>query len=154
MATEYEEEYESEDDKPKGLRAQLESSLAEKKQLKEELDALRGEVRKNNISSLLAAKGINTKVMKFIDESVTDEATLETWINDNADLFGLDVNNNTEDAKPNATSEEIQSARRLANLNEVATTPGRIQELNAKIANTTDKAELDAALKELRQYML
>lgn len=156
MATEYEEDnYEAEDEKPKGLRAQLESSLAEKKQLKEELEALRGEVRKNTLSSLLADKGINTKVIKFIDDNVTDEATLETWINDNADLFGLNVNDKKEeDAAPNATSEEIQSARRMANLNEVATTPGRVQEIEAKINNASSKQELNAALDELRKFTL
>jgi hypothetical protein len=156
MATEYEDDnYENEDEsKPKGLRAQLETSLAEKKQLKEELEALRGEVRKSTIASLLAAKGINSKVMKFIDDSVTDEETLNAWIDDNADLFGLDVNNNTEDAKPNATPDEIQSARRLANLNEVANTPSKMAELENKMANASSKEELADLIKEAGKYML
>lgn len=152
---EYEDEsYETDAEKPKGLRAQLEKELAEKKELKEELDALRGEVRKNTLSSLLTAKGINTKVIKFIDDDVTDEETLNAWLADNADLFGSSETTEVEDATPNATSEEINSAKKLGTLNEVASTPGKIEELNAKIANAKDKTELNEALQELRQYML
>lgn len=77
----------------KQLRKAQRASERRAKELEAELNTLRSERRENAIRSLLADKGLNPKVAKFIPTDIDASAdALEAWVNEYADVFGLERN--------------------------------------------------------------
>lgn len=153
------EEYENETNdvsEPKGLRAQLEKALAENKELKTELQTVKSTVREKTLSEVLNAKGVNTKVSKFIPEDINGVEEIEEWLTDNADVFGFTVNDEQVNQTPKSvvTDEEKQSANRLQNLNQSAQTPSKFQDFETRLANATSKKEIDDIMREAKQFLL
>lgn len=59
------------------------------KELETELSSLRSAQRENVVKSVLAERGINPKVAKFIPNDIETTAdALAQWIEDNGDVFG------------------------------------------------------------------
>ena len=82
-------DYDEQEESPgKGLRAQLEQALREKKELESQVADLAGKYRQVEVTSILAAKGVNSKIAKFIPSDVTGEEAISKWLEENADVFG------------------------------------------------------------------
>lgn len=75
------------------LRKVRRAERAKDKQLKElqaELESLRRFQREATISQVLAEKGVNPKVAKFIPADIDLSSDgISNWLNDNGDLFGV-----------------------------------------------------------------
>jgi hypothetical protein len=158
--TEYDsnDEYEGETPAPnngKGLRAQLESVLAEKKALEDQVLQANNALRERSISDTLASLGVNAKVAKFIPSDVTDKESIEQWITENADIFGVQTGGN-EVVAPKVTVDPsaVASANRLSSLSSAAQSPSKIQDIEARIANASSEAELKALWAEAKAYLL
>jgi len=159
MADEYydnDEATDYEESKPKrnGLREQLEAVLAEKKALEAEIGALKGQVRERTVSEVLTAKGVNPKVAKFIPTEVEGTEAIESWLVENADVFGFTVNDEELTPKSNVSAEEVTETKRLQNLNQYASTPSKVQDIEARLANATSEAEIKEIWAEAAQYFL
>ena len=75
------------------LRKVRRAERAKDKQLKElqaELEALRKFQREATISQVLAEKGVNPKVARFIPADIEMSSdSISNWLNDNGELFGV-----------------------------------------------------------------
>jgi hypothetical protein len=156
-----ENEYESEDysETPKptgnGLRAQLETVLAEKKKLEDENLRFQKDLRDRSIQDTLTSIGVNAKVAQFIPADVNDKDSIIQWVNDNADVFNIQIGGNQAVA-PQATVDPsiVAGANRLNQLSSMAQSPSKIQDIEARIASATSKDELEALWAEARAYLL
>lgn len=139
----------------KGLRAQLETVLAEKKVLEENLQKAQGVLRELSINETLAGIGVSAKVAKFIPSDVTDKESIEKWVAENADVFNIQVGGNpTETQKPTIDPSVVASANRLNNLSSSAQSPSKIQDIEARIASASSEEEINALWAEARAFLL
>ena len=90
----------------------------------------------------MASKGVPDKVAKFIPGDVSTPEQVESWLAENADVFGFQL------AEETAPSEEVlnTNAIQVQRINAVthnANTPSRDQDTAAKLAGVKTKDELD-----------
>lgn len=91
----------NDDDLVKQLRRAQRASEKRAKELESELLGLRSERRKSTVESLLAERGLNTKVAKFIPNDLDVNAeSLSAWLEENGDVFGI---HRQEQAQPDLT---------------------------------------------------
>jgi hypothetical protein len=156
MPNEYADNYEEDtQEDAKGLRAQLKKVLADNKAKEERITELEGFKKQTTVNSVLAAKGVNPKVAKFIPSDVLEEEEVAKWLDDNADVFGFVVGEQgTPEAKPAVSQEAIQSNNRLQNLSASAQTPNVIQDYEARIKNASSQSEVAEILDEARRNLL
>ena len=115
------------------------------KELTEQLDSLSKVQRERTVKEVLEKKGVNAKaarlVLKDLDE--VNEETVNNWLDDNADLFGIKV-----DKEESKVSETDKAALRQQDvLTQNAMTPDRAEDLNLRIDNADS---MDALLDVLR----
>ena len=80
----------SSDDVLKKVRRAERSKDKQLKELQSELEALRKFQREATISQVLAEKGVNPKVAKFIPADIEMSSdSISNWLTDNGELFGV-----------------------------------------------------------------
>jgi len=80
----------SSDDVLKKVRRAERSKDKQLKELQSELEALRKFQRETTISQVLAEKGVNPKVAKFIPADIEMSSdSIGNWLTDNGELFGV-----------------------------------------------------------------
>lgn|SRR5574343_259029 len=138
----------NEDNGGKGLRAQLETALARIKDLEAENASFKTTARESEVKSFLEGKGIKPGYAKFIGSDVKD---LDTWLTENAELVGY-----APGGTPGAgvTADEVSETQRLQTLTSSAVPAGKAADIQARMANAKDNAELDAIWQEARQLFL
>jgi len=114
------------------------------KELTEQLEGLSKVQRERTIKEVLEKKGVNAKAARLIIKDLEDinEETVNNWLDDNADLFGLKV------AEPvNPEQENNRAALRQQDvLTQNALTPERTEDLQTKISNAESAEEILAIL--------
>jgi hypothetical protein len=106
---------------PKQLRQMLAASKKEITEAKAENARLAGELRTTNIASVLASKGVSSKVAKLIPADVeTSQEAIETWLEDYKDVFGLPpqantTNNQVESEAGAVDADQIAAIQRIQN---------------------------------------
>ena len=87
------------DDLVKQLRKQLKAKEKEMAEFKSQFDSLSKAQRERAVKDVLEARGVNGKVAKFIPQDLDPtEESLSKWLEDNADVFGFQVEDKTEPA--------------------------------------------------------
>lgn len=143
------------DDAPKGLRAQLEATLAKLKEAEEVIGSYKTKERISTVEAAVTAKGLNAKVAKLIPTDVETTEQLEEWLNDYAEVFGYTVdNNNAENAKPNFDQQEVNAATRLQQLANSGQAPSRLDDVNARLAAATSIEEITKITQESKGLFL
>ena len=115
------------------------------KELTEQLETLSKVQRERTVKEVLEKKGVNAKAARLILKDIDDvnEETVNHWLDDNADLFGIKV-----DAPEQRVSEADRAALRQQDVvTQGAITPDRMEDLNMKINNADS---MDALLDILR----
>ena len=80
------------------------------KELETELNQLRSAQRDNTIKSVLESKGVSAKIAKFIPADIEPSAdAINSWIEENADVFGLKVSKEEQSAPDLATLRQIDA---------------------------------------------
>jgi hypothetical protein len=139
----------------KGLRGQLEQALADKKALEAEVAELRGKARQTEVSNVLTAKGVNPKVAKFIPADVEGEEGISKWLEENADLFGATPpDDDTQQQDAGIAPEVKESASRLQNLGSSAQSPGKLADIEARMASAQTSEELQELWAEAQRFVL
>jgi hypothetical protein len=115
------------------------------KELTEQLETLSKSQRERTVKEVLEKKGVNAKaarlVLKDLDE--VNEETVNNWLDDNADLFGIKV-----DKEESKMSDMDKAALRQQDvITQNAMTPDRAEDLNLRIDNADS---MDALLDVLR----
>ena len=115
------------------------------KELTEQLEGLSKVQRERTVKEVLEKKGVNPKaarlVLKDLDE--VNEETVSHWLDDNAELFGIKVE---QDAPP-VDTQNLAALRQQDIVTQGAVTPERAQELSMKLDNAESADELIAFLR-------
>ena len=115
------------------------------KELTEQLEGLSKVQRERTVKEVLEKKGVNLKAARLDlkDLEEVNEETVNNWLNDNADLFGITV------AKEEPKVSEVDKAalRQQDVITQNAMTPDRAEDLNLRIDNADS---MDALLDVLR----
>ena len=115
------------------------------KELTEQLETFSKAQRERTVKEVLEKKGVNLKAARLVLKDLEDvnEETVNNWLDDNADLFGITV------AKEEPKVSEVDKAalRQQDVLTQSAMTPDRAEDLNLRIDNADS---MDALLDVLR----
>lgn len=136
----------------KDLRRQIKALSKEKSELSQELTSFKVGARERTVAEVLSAKGVSPKVAKFIPNDIEGEENIGAWLEENAEIFGFTTNVETPAAVTNP--EERAAADRLKTLGEVAQTPGKVDDIAARIANAKSDDEVNAIWADARNYFL
>ena len=121
---------------------QKEKELAE---LKSQFDGLSKAQRERAIKDTLEARGVNSKIAKFIPSDIDPtEESLSKWLDDNGDVFGYqgtESNQNTVDPK------QAADYRRMNNTTEQGMTPDASDDILRKLMSANSKEELDDVIR-------
>ena len=115
------------------------------KELTEQLEGLSKSQRERVVKDVLDKKGVNPKAQRLILKDLEDisEESVNTWLDDNGDLFGLTK-------EPVITQEqEINRAalRQQDILTQGSLTPDRAEDLESKISNAQSAEEILSILR-------
>jgi hypothetical protein len=128
---------------PANLRKALKRAEKEKKELSDQLTAIQSDLRNRSVKEVLAQKGVPDKVSKFIPSDVTTPEQIDSWLTENADVFGF------QKSEAAAQADEEQQAnvaayQRINAATQNANTPSRDQDLASKLAGAKTIDELNA----------
>jgi len=97
------------------------------------------------LKKLRKAKGVNAKAARLVLKDLDDvnEDTVNNWLEDNADLFGIKI----DKEEPKVSETDRAALRQQDVLTQNAMTPDRAEDLNLRIDNADS---MDALLDVLR----
>jgi hypothetical protein len=110
------------------------------KELTEQLESLSKVQRERTVKEVLERKGVNAKAARLILKDLEDinEESVSSWLDDNADLFGIKV-----DAPEAAASElDLAALRQQDVLTQNAVTPDRAEDLEMRLNNAGSADEI------------
>jgi len=101
------------------------------KELTEQLEVLSKGQRERTVKEVLEKKGVNPKATRLIlkDLDEVNEESVNNWLDDNADLFGIDV---AKDA-PAASEVDRAALRQQDVITQGALTPDRAEDLSLRM---------------------
>ena len=114
------------------------------KELTEQLEGLSKSQRERIVKEVLDKKGVNPKAQRLILKDLEDisEESVNTWLDDNGDLFGL--------TKAPEVSEEQELNRAALRQQDVVTqlgsTPDKAQDLMNRVMNAATADELTSII--------
>ena len=132
------------DDLVKKLRKAKRADEKRIKELTEQLEGLSKVQRERTVKEVLEKKGVNLKAARLVLKDLDDvsEETVSHWLDDNADLFGINV-----PAQSNADNASLAALRQQDVVTQGAVTPDREQDFNTRIDNAQSADELIALLR-------
>jgi len=127
----------------KKLRKAKRSDEKRIKELTEQLEGLSKMQRERTVKEVLDKKGVNPKAQRLIlkDLDEVNEESVNNWLNENGDLFGL--------TQPEVTQEEEMNRAALRQqdvVTQLGTTPDRAQNLMDRVLNAANAEELTALI--------
>jgi hypothetical protein len=110
------------------------------KDLTEQLETLSKGQRERIVKETLEKKGVNPKAIRLVLKDLDDinEESVNNWLDDNADLFGLEVN---QDA-PETNNQNRATLRQQDMVTQGATTPDRAEDMAMRIDNAQSAEEI------------
>jgi hypothetical protein len=132
------------------LVKQLRKANKQKDKELAELKAQFGDIskaqRERAIKDTLEARGVNSKIAKFIPSDIDPtEESLSKWLDDNGDVFGYQTtesNQNTVDPK------QAADYNRMNNATSQAQTPDSSDDILRKLMSANSKEELDEVIRQ------
>ena len=108
------------------------------KELTEQLEGLSKVQRERTVKEILEQKGVNPKAMRLIlkDLDEVSEESVNNWLDDNGDLFGL-VKEETAEQE-----QSLAALRQQDTLTQNAYTPDRAEDLNDRLNNAESAEEI------------
>jgi hypothetical protein len=131
---------ESGSDLLKKLRKAKRSDEKRIKELTEQLETLYIGQSERIVKETLEKKGVNPKAIRLIlkDLDEVSEESVNNWLDDNADLFGLEVR---QDA-PEVNSQNRAALRQQDLVTQGAITPDRAEDMAMRIQNAESAEEI------------
>jgi len=110
------------------------------KELTEQLEGLSKSQRERVVKEVLEQKGVNPKAQRLILKDLDDitEESVNNWLTDNGDLFGL--------VQPEVTQEQELNRAALRQqdvVTQLGSTPDRAEDLLSRINNAASAEELN-----------
>ena len=131
------------DDLVKKLRKAKRADEKRIKELTEQLEGLSKVQRERTVKEVLEKKGVNLKAARLVLKDLDDvnEETVNNWLTDNADLFGINI-----PTQSNADDISLAALRQQDIVTQGAVTPDRETDFNSKIDNAQSAEELIALI--------
>jgi hypothetical protein len=131
----------SESDLLKQLRKELKSKSKMLSEMEGQLSSIKTEQRQNVIKSVLESKGVSPKIAKFIPQDIdASPEALDTWIQDNADVFGLTVQTPAE-VKP-----DLATLRQIDAVTSNAQSPAGVDDMFLRLQNAESADEITSII--------
>jgi hypothetical protein len=113
------------------------------KELTEQLEGLSKSQRERTVKEVLEQKGVNPKAQRLIlkDLDEVSEESVNNWLADNGDLFGLTQPEATEEQQLNRAALRQQDV-----VTQLGTTPDRAEDLNSRLNNAESAEDIIAIL--------
>ena len=110
------------------------------KDLTEQLETLSKGQRERIVKETLEKKGVNPKAIRLVLKDLDDinEESVNNWLDDNADLFGLEMR---EDA-PETNNQNRATLRQQDLVTQGAITPDRAEDMSMRIDNAQSAEEI------------
>ena len=104
------------------------------KELTEQLEGLSKSQRERTVKEVLEKKGVNAKAARLVLKDLDDvtEESVNNWLDDNADLFGLTVASDEIQAETQVDRAKLRSQDVLTSN---AITPDRAEDIGLRIDN-------------------
>lgn len=135
---------ESNNDLVKQLRKQLKQRDKELNEFKSQFDSLSKTQRERSIKDVLEARGVNGKVAKFIPQDLDPtEESLSKWLEDNADVFGFQV----EDKQPVVDPATANAYKKMNSAVDQGITPDSTDDIMRKLLSANSREELDEVIR-------
>ena len=132
---------ESNNDLVKQLRKQLKAKEKETAELKSQFDNISKAQRERAVKDVLEARGVNGKVAKFIPQDLDPtEESLSKWLEDNADVFGFQVQDKSQPAVDPA---QAAAYKKMNQAVDQGLTPDSSDDIMRKLLSAGSKEELD-----------
>jgi hypothetical protein len=115
------------------------------KELTEQLEGFSKTQREAIVKSVLEKKGVNLKAARLVMKDLDDinEDSVSNWLEENADLFGLTVN---EDASK-ITQEDRAALRNQDLVTQNAMTPDRANDIEYRMSQATSEEDILSILR-------
>ena len=110
------------------------------KDLTEQLETLSKGQRERIVKETLEKKGVNPKAIRLVLKDLDDvnEESVNNWLDENADLFGLEA---PQDA-PEVNSQNRAALRQQDLVTQGATTPDRAEDMSMRLDNAQSAEEI------------
>ena len=101
------------------------------KELTEQLETFTKSQRESTVKQILEKKGVNQKAARLILKDLEgdfSEDSVSNWLDDNADLFGLQVQDTQKE-------QNLSALRQQDTISQSAITPDRAEDFNLRLDN-------------------
>jgi hypothetical protein len=114
------------------------------KELTEQLEGFSKTQRERTVKDVLEQKGVNPKAVRLIlkDLDEVSEESVNTWLEDNGDLFGL-----TATEAPKASDVDRATLRQQDTITQGALTPDRAENLEQRLGAAESAEEILSILR-------
>ena len=130
----------------KQLRKAAKQKDKELQELRSQFENLSKGQRERAIKDLLASRGVNGKIAAFIPQDIDPtEESVSKWLEDYADVFGIEVNQNQ--ATPNVNPADAAAYKRMTNTVETGVSPEHNDNIMQKLMNANSREELDDVIR-------
>ena len=118
------------------------------KELTEQLEGLSKAQRERTVKEVLEQKGVNPKAQRLILKDLDDisEESVNTWLEDNGDLFGLTQPEVSEEKELNRAALRQQDV-----VAQLGMSPDRAEDLLSRINNAASAEELNSIIYSQQQ---
>jgi hypothetical protein len=134
----------SENDLLKKLRKAKRADEKRIKDLTDQLESLTKVQREKTVTEVLAKKGVSPKaarlILKDLDGDFSEES-VANWLEDNAELFGLKVD------EPQQDNTNLAALRQQDIVSQSAVTPDRAEDFELRMNNASSAEELISMLR-------
>ena len=129
----------------KQLRKQLKAKEKEMAEFKTQFESLSKAQRERAVKDVLEARGVNGKVAKFIPQDLDPtEESLSKWLEDNADVFGFQVEDKQQSVVDPATA---NAYKKMNNAVDQGLTPDSSDDVMRKLLSANSREELDEIIR-------
>jgi hypothetical protein len=128
----------------KKLRKAKRSDEKRIKELSEQLEGFLKDKKESTVRQVLEKKGVNLKAARLImkDLEEINEETVNNWLGDNADLFGIKMSDAPEIDKNNLAALRNQDV-----LTQGAVTPDKTQDVESRLDSASSTEEILSLLR-------
>jgi hypothetical protein len=138
---------EANNDLVKQLRKANKQKEKELADIKAQFENLTKAQRERAVKDVLETRGVNSKVAKFIPSDIDPtEESVSKWLEDNADVFGFQVEAQTQ--TPNVDPKVASDYQRMTKAVEQGITPSHSEDIHRRLMNASSKEDLDAIIRD------